>query len=176
MTPERLLREQIQPQPPPQQGACHWCVFGWCRQMDTDVEELCCGLQQCVSQQPLRIHHITITKEYYNTYTKKAQNIQTCYIIKCVHSLYGLHLALHSLLQLTQSFTFVLGSLHSRFVPSLMSSFDLLVASLSFIFLPRLLLMGRVLRLMCPNHFSFRSSSINGVSPVISLSSLMGYN
>ncbi len=38
--------------------------------------------------------------------------------------------------------------------------------------------MGRVLRLMCPNHvrFCLRTSSINGVSPVISLSSLIGYN
>ena len=63
------------------------------RQMDT--EELCCGMQQCVSQQPWRIHH-NITKEYYNTNTQKAQNIQTGYVTTRVHSFYGLHLALQS--------------------------------------------------------------------------------
>ena len=144
--------------------------------MDTDVEELCCGLQQCMLQQLWRIHHITVSKYYYNTYTQKAHNIHTGYIIQCVHSFYGLHLALHSLVLSTRYF--VLGSLHSRIVPSLMSSFDRLCGLPLFRLSSKIALMGRVLRLMCPNHFSFRlwTSSIIGVSPVISLSRLMGYN
>ena len=59
-----------------------------------------------------------------------------------------------------------------------MSSFDLLCGLPLFRLSSKIALMRRVLCLMCPQHFGFRlrTSSINWVSPVISLSRLMGYN
>ena len=84
---------------------------------------------------------------------------------------YILLLPLHSVFHSTRSFV------HSSFVHLLchLSIFAVCLPSLSFVCLPTYLRrMGRALLIMCPNHFSLRTSSINAVSPVIPLSSLMG--
>ena len=86
-----------------------------------------CNIEQCVSQQPLRIHH-NITKEYYNTNTQKAQNIQTGYVTTGVNSFYGLHLALQS--------SPVDGSPDLSLSCKVHYFFE---GSVSFVFLPRLL-------------------------------------
>ena len=168
---ESCFRRANTATPTTEQGVWLWCIFGWCRQMDTDIHCMWrdvvvdCNIEQCVSQQLLRIHH-NITKEYYNTNTQKAQNIQTGYVTTGVHSFYGLHLALQS--------SPVDGS------PDLSISckVQLLLWGFRLVRLPSKIALMRVLRLMCPNHvrFCLRTSSINGVSPVISLSSLIGYN
>ena len=80
----------------------------------------------------------------------------------------------YSLLQLTVHPIF---HFRVRFITLEMCPF--FEGSVSFVFLPRLLWWEGVSpMIMCPNYFSFclRTSSINGVSPVISLSSLICYN
>ena len=66
----------------------------------------------------------------------------------------------YSLLLVTRSFIFMLRSLNSSFVHSLMSS-SLRYPSLSasLIVPPKIALMDKVLRLLCPNYFSLRLRS-----------------
>ena len=39
----------------PAPASPHWCICGRCRDMATDLENLCCGLHNCISQRPVSI-------------------------------------------------------------------------------------------------------------------------
>ena len=39
----------------PATASPHWCICGRCSEMATDLENLCCGLHNCISQRPVSI-------------------------------------------------------------------------------------------------------------------------